>query len=93
MAGQAGTTVVSPDKKTFLVLTSAYNLMNATSGGNVEDQVDPNSNEYVFVDSIANKLPIQTQVLQFQTLATALSPTPAVPLFLFFADVRFMRLT
>ena len=64
VAGQAVTTVVSPDKKTLLALTSGYNSMNATSGANLGNQIDADSNEYVFVYSIVNKLPIQVQVLQ-----------------------------
>jgi len=64
LAGQAVTTVVSPDKQTLLVLTSGYNLLNAASGANQGNQINPDSNEYVFVYSIANKLPVKKQVLQ-----------------------------
>ena len=61
VAGQAVTTVVSPDRRTMLVLTSGYNLLNFTTTG---DQIDVDSTEYVFVYNIANKLPVKTQVLQ-----------------------------
>ncbi len=64
LAGQAVTTVVSPDKRTMLVLTSGFNRLNATSGPNLGNQIDADSNEYVFVYSLANKLPIKKQVVQ-----------------------------
>ena len=64
VAGQAVTTVVSPDKRTLLVLTSGYNLLNATSGPNVGKPIATDSTEYIFVYSIANKLPAKTQVIQ-----------------------------
>ncbi len=61
VAGQAVTTVTSPDKRAMLVLTSGYNLWNNTTTG---DQINADSNEYVFVYSIVNKLPVKTQVIQ-----------------------------
>ncbi len=64
LAGQAVTSVVSPDKRTLLVLTSGYNLLNAASGPKLGNQIDADSNEYVFIYSIANKLPVKKQVLQ-----------------------------
>ncbi len=64
LAGQAVSTVMSPDHKTLLVLTSGYNLWNYPSGPKV-GQTDPAaSNEYVFVYDISNKAPIKRQVLQ-----------------------------
>ena len=59
-AGGAVTTVVSPDKKTLLVLTSGYNR-NATGSGK---RVASASNEYVFVYDISKNKPVPTQVLQ-----------------------------
>ncbi|HYA68273.1 MAG TPA: beta-propeller fold lactonase family protein, partial [Acidimicrobiales bacterium] len=59
-AGQAVTSVVSPDNRTMLVLTSGYNL-NLDSNGN---NVAATSNEYVFVFDISKGAPVQTQVLE-----------------------------
>jgi DNA-binding beta-propeller fold protein YncE len=63
-AGQAVTSVVSPDGKTLLVLTSGYNLVNYASGPN-EGSLNPaDSNEYVFIYDISHDLPVQKQVIQ-----------------------------
>jgi YVTN family beta-propeller protein len=63
-AGQAVTTVESPDHSTLLILTSGYNQLSYTSGTNI-GQTDPSgSNEYVFVFDITNKIPVKKQVLQ-----------------------------
>ncbi|MBV9406553.1 MAG: hypothetical protein JO211_14510, partial [Acidobacteriaceae bacterium] len=62
--GQAVTTVVSPDHRTLLILTSGYNVLNATSGANQGNQINADSNEYVFVFDITNKIPVQKQVVQ-----------------------------
>jgi DNA-binding beta-propeller fold protein YncE len=64
VAGQAVTTVTSPDHKTLLILTSGYNLMNATSGANQGNQINADSNEYVFVCDISKGNPVKTQVIQ-----------------------------
>ena len=64
VAGQAVSTVVSPNRKTLLILTSGYNLLNAPSGTNAGSQVNADSNEYVFVYDISSKTPVQKQVLQ-----------------------------
>lgn len=64
LAGQAVTTVVSPDRKTLLVLTSGYNLWNYTSGTNIGNTDPTASNEYVFVYDISNKVPLKKQVVQ-----------------------------
>ena len=64
LAGQAVTTVVSPDAKTLLILTSGYNLWNYPSGSNL-GQSDPTaSTEYVFIYDISNKIPVKKQVVQ-----------------------------
>src|SRR5882672_3872112 len=64
IAGQAVTTVVSPDRQTLLILTSGYNLLNYTSGAKI-GQTDPTaSNEYVFVFDISNKIAVKKQALQ-----------------------------
>jgi DNA-binding beta-propeller fold protein YncE len=60
-AGQAATSVVSPDTKTLLVLTSGYNrLYNQTSGA----RIAADSDEYVFVFDITNKIPTKKQVVK-----------------------------
>jgi YVTN family beta-propeller protein len=65
VAGQAVTTVVSPDKSTLLVLTSGYNLLNTTAAGaNQGNKIAADSTEYVFVYNIISPNPVQTQVIQ-----------------------------
>ena len=64
VAGQAVTTVTSPDHNTLLILTSGYNLMNATSGANLGSQINADSTEYVFVYDISGGNPVKTQVIQ-----------------------------
>ena len=66
LAGQAATTVVSPDKKTLLVLTSGYNRVFRT-----DNKIDafgtyfnwPDSQEYVFVYDITTDKPVKKQVI------------------------------
>jgi hypothetical protein len=64
LAGQAVSTVVSPDQKTLLVLTSGYNRWNCSSAPNIGNTDPSASNEYVFVYDISNKIPLKKQVLQ-----------------------------
>jgi DNA-binding beta-propeller fold protein YncE len=64
VAGQAVTTVTSPDHKTLLILTSGYNLLNSASGSNIGSQINADSTEYVFVYNISNGNPVKTQVIQ-----------------------------
>jgi YVTN family beta-propeller protein len=63
LAGQAVSTVVSPDRTTLLVLTSGYNLVNYTSGSSAGATEPQDSSEYVFVYDISGGLPIQRQVI------------------------------
>jgi DNA-binding beta-propeller fold protein YncE len=60
IAGQAMSTVVSPDAKTLLLLTSGYNRVIDAA----DKQIDSASQEYVFVFDIAAGFPKQTQVLK-----------------------------
>src|SRR5438128_2390510 len=53
-------TALSPDGNTLLVLTSGYNRMNDTAGKAIPWQ----SNEYVFVYDVRQRLPFKRQVLQ-----------------------------
>lgn len=61
LAGQAVTSVVSPDHKTLLVLTSGYNIV-----WNTDTPIPylPDSNEYVFIYDISNHTPVKKQVLK-----------------------------
>ena len=59
-AGQAVTTVTSPDGKTLLVLTSGFNRLFNAAG-----QVIPrDSEEYVFICDISHGRPVRRQVLR-----------------------------
>lgn len=67
LAGHAVTSVVSPDHKTMLVLTSGYNRVFRTDG--VPDAGGsyfnwPDSQEYVFIYDISTTKPIKKQVLK-----------------------------
>jgi DNA-binding beta-propeller fold protein YncE len=66
LAGQAVSSVVSPDKKTLLVLTSGYNRVFRTD--NKPDAAGtyfnwPDSQEYVFIYDISTNTPVQKQVV------------------------------
>lgn len=61
LAGQAVTTVVSPDHKTLLVLTSGYNRVYKN---NTPIPHWPDSNEYVFIYDISTATPVKKQVVQ-----------------------------
>jgi DNA-binding beta-propeller fold protein YncE len=60
LAGQAVTSIVSPDGKTLLVLTSGYNLVNSASG----EPLPADSTQFVFVYDISQGHPTKKQVLQ-----------------------------
>ena len=67
LAGQAVTSVVSPDHKTMLVLTSGYNRVFRTDG--VPDAFGtyfnwPDSQEYVFIYDISTNKPVKKQVVK-----------------------------
>jgi YVTN family beta-propeller protein len=61
--GQAVTTVVSPDGKTLLILTSGYNLVDFTRGSEAGQTNPADSTEFVFVFDIANGTAVQKQAL------------------------------
>ena len=63
LAGQAVSTVVSPDHKTLLVLTSGYNRLYNTNG-QLSQGYAPDSTEYVFIYDISTLTPLKKQVLQ-----------------------------
>jgi DNA-binding beta-propeller fold protein YncE len=60
LAGQAVTSVVSPDGKTLLVLTSGYNMLHDSSG----KVIPGDSTQFVFVYDISRHKPVQKQVIQ-----------------------------
>src|SRR5579864_6046176 len=60
LAGQAVTSVVSPDGKTLLVLTSGYNQLNSPSG----DRIPADSTQFVFVYDVSANTPAKKQVIQ-----------------------------
>jgi YVTN family beta-propeller protein len=60
LAGQAVTSIVSPDGKIMLVLTSGYNLLDSTNGS----RTLASSSEFVFVYDISQRAPVKKQVLQ-----------------------------
>ncbi|AXC14579.1 hypothetical protein ACPOL_5329 [Acidisarcina polymorpha] len=62
-AGQAVTTVVSPDKKTLLILTSGFNLWSYTEGANAGKKNPAASSEWVFVFDISGPAPAQKQAI------------------------------
>ena len=67
LAGHAVTTVVSPDHKTLLVLTSGFNRVYRTDG--VPDSAGtyfnwPDSQEYVFIYDISTNTPVKKQVVK-----------------------------
>jgi YVTN family beta-propeller protein len=71
-AGQAVTTVVSPDGTTLLVLTSGYNRNNDPNG----KIIPRDSNEYVFVFDITPRAPRQKQVIQVPNTYSGIAFSP-----------------
>ena len=75
VAGQAVTSVVSPDGKTLFVLTSGYNLVNNPTSGN-SDAAD--STEFVFIYNISTpSSPLQTQAIQLYNTYTGIAVDPS----------------
>ena len=73
VAGQAVTSVTSPDGKTLLVLTSGFNRNNGPTGARVPGE----SNEYVFVYDISGQTPVKRQVLQAPNTFVGMAWHPA----------------
>ena len=72
LAGQAISTLVSPDKNTLVVLTSGYNSIQTPSGG--FDAAA--SSEYIFFYDVSAGRPRQTQVLQIPTAYAGIAFSP-----------------
>jgi len=64
VAGQAATSIVSPDGKTLLILTSGFNLVNASSGAGEGSIISKDSTQFVFVYDISQHRPVQKQAIQ-----------------------------
>ncbi len=77
LAGQAVTTVVSPDKKTLLVLTSGYNRVYTSTPSTPYPWYTPYSNEYVFIYDISTNAPIKTQVVQIPNTYNGIAFDPS----------------
>jgi DNA-binding beta-propeller fold protein YncE len=69
----AMTTIVSPDKKTLLVLTSGYNLTSDSSGNSIADA----SEQYVFVYDISADKPAKRQVLEIPNTYAGIAFSPS----------------
>jgi DNA-binding beta-propeller fold protein YncE len=74
LAGQAVSSVVSPDGKTLLVLTSGYNLVfDSTGSRNTAD-----STQFVFIYDISgNSIPVQKQVIQIPNTYNGIAFDPS----------------
>src|SRR5437763_3303539 len=73
LAGQAVTTIVSPDGKTLLVLTSGYNMLRDSSGR----AIPADSTQFFFVYDIAQHKPIQKQVIHVPNTYSGIVFDPA----------------
>ena len=72
LAGQGMTAVVSPDKKTLVVLTSGFNTIQTATGA-----LDATaSSEYIFFYDISAGAPKQKQVLQIPTAYAGIAFSP-----------------
>ena len=63
VAGQAASSVVSPDGKTLLVITSGFNRVYASSGEHEGSLIPEDSTQFVFVFDISAHQPVQKQVI------------------------------
>ena len=74
LAGQAVTTVVSPDGKTLLVLTSGYNRVYNANGTPFKLS---DSKEYVFIYDISKYAPVKKQVVQIPNTYSGITFDPS----------------
>ena len=74
--GQAVTSVVSPDGKTLLILTSGFNLMDYTTGTNAGETNPTDSTEFVFVFDISNGSAVQKQALPLPNTYSGIAFSP-----------------
>ena len=73
LAGQAVTSIVSPDGKTLLVLTSGYNLVDSSSGS----RIPADSTQFVFVYDISGNAPEKREVIQVPNTYSGIVFDPA----------------
>ena len=73
VAGGGITTVLSPDLKTLLALTSGYNLVSVTTG----DKKSLDSDQYVFVFDVSGDQPQQKQVIRVPNTFAGISFDPS----------------
>ena len=79
LASQAVTSVVSPDHKTLVVLTSGYNRFDINNnqpptGGTA--WYTPDSNEYAFIFDISTPTPVQKQAVQLPATYSGIAFDP-----------------
>ena len=67
------TSLVSPDGKTLLVLTSGYNMLHDSSG----HAIPADSIQFVFVYDISQHKPLQKQVIQVPNTYSGIVFDPA----------------
>jgi hypothetical protein len=83
LAGQAVSSVVSPDGNTLLVLTSGYNRIyntNSSTPSFVSNTGMPESTEYVFIYDIPTGTPVQKQVVTIPNSYNGIAFDPFQPL-------------
>ena len=73
LAGQAVTSVVSPDGKTLLVLTSGYNILESASGSTIPAA----STQFIFVYDISQNKPAKKQVIQIPNSYSGMAFDPS----------------
>ena len=84
LVGQAVTSIVSPDHKTLLVLTSGFNRVCNT---NSPVYYGPDSGEYVFVYDISAPTPVKTQVMTISNAFAGIAFDPSGTAFYVPGDV------
>ena len=73
VAGGGITTVLSPDRKTLLALTSGHNLVSVTTG----DKKSLDSDQYVFVFDVSGDQPQQKQLMRIPNTFAGISFDPS----------------
>lgn len=73
LAGQAVTSIVSPDGKTLLVLTSGFNRVRGAEG----KIIPADSTEFIFVYDISQRKPVGKQVIQVANTYSGIAFDPS----------------
>jgi YVTN family beta-propeller protein len=74
--GQAVTTVVSPDRKTLVILTSGFNLWGYPDGPKRGKTNPDASSEWVFVFDISSSTPVQKQAIAIPNTYSGIAFSP-----------------